>query len=97
MAASAIVVYAIFSGLVSTISRGAIGVVADLPCVNQIYLYIMLLVGNGIVVALAPFCFNYAAYIAFGVLFGFGTGRNLRLDLVLGLHYMYTCKVLQMF
>lgn len=66
----------IILGFVSTGSRLVIGFIADLPCMNKVYLCNLLLMTNGVLVVLAPYCFNYAAYIAFAVLFGFTAGLH---------------------
>lgn len=63
-----------FSGLVSTLSRIVIGFIADLPCISRVYLCNLLLMANGLFLVLSPFCFNYASYLAFGILFGFTAG-----------------------
>jgi len=41
---------------------------------NKVYLCNCLLITNGVVVIVSPYCFNYAAFITFGVVFGFTAG-----------------------
>ncbi|XP_060584274.1 monocarboxylate transporter 13-like [Ruditapes philippinarum] len=70
-------------GLVSTVSRIVIGFIADLRFINRVKLCNSIVVLNGIIVVCCPFCFNYASFLAFSILFGFSAGSSSSLRYVL--------------
>ncbi|XP_052782923.1 monocarboxylate transporter 3-like [Mya arenaria] len=70
-------------GLMSTIARILLGFIADFQCINRAKLCGAILVVNGCLLVLVPFSFNYASFVAFGVIFGFTAGGSNSLRAVL--------------
>ncbi|XP_052216344.1 monocarboxylate transporter 12-like isoform X2 [Dreissena polymorpha] len=63
-----------FIGLLSTIARAVIGLIADRKWFSRARLCCLVLVINGVLITMAPFCASRTAFLAFGILFGLSAG-----------------------
>ncbi|KAH3808375.1 hypothetical protein DPMN_136728 [Dreissena polymorpha] len=61
-------------GLLSTIARAVIGLIADRKWFSRARLCCLVLVINGVLITMAPFCASRTAFLAFGILFGLSAG-----------------------
>ncbi|XP_052219200.1 monocarboxylate transporter 4-like isoform X1 [Dreissena polymorpha] len=63
-----------FISLLSTIARAVIGLIADRKWFSRARLCSLVLVINGVLITMAPFCASRTAFLTFGILFGLSAG-----------------------
>ncbi|XP_060602137.1 monocarboxylate transporter 14-like [Ruditapes philippinarum] len=63
-------------GIVSTICRLGVGIIADIPVINRVKFCNSLIVLSGCVVIFGPFCYSFPTFLAFAVFYGIFSGSS---------------------
>lgn len=64
-------------GISNTVGRVILGLLADMKCMNRLYLYATVLTISGVATMLEPICTTFTGYFLYATVFGFTSGNNI--------------------
>jgi hypothetical protein len=63
-------------GISNTVGRVILGLLADLKCMNRLYLYASVLTISGVATMVEPMCGSFFEYFVYALVFGFTSGKS---------------------